>query len=103
MFESFRNSVQKLYETQSPHTSKGTEISGQWVLVSVEIIALIATGIATTVAIAQEIWLMIDRQSATLADLLLMFLYLNVLAMIGQYLRTGQIKCDFLCTLPWYR
>lgn len=64
-------------------------------LVAVEIIALIATGIATTVAIATEIWIMIDRGSVTLADLLLMFLYLEVLAMIGQYLRTGQIQVRF--------
>lgn len=64
-------------------------------LVGVEIIALIATAVATTVAIFQEIWLMIDRSSVTLADLLLMFLYLEVLAMIGQYLRTGQIQVRF--------
>ncbi len=64
-------------------------------LVTVEIIALIATAVATTVAIAQEIWIMIDRGSVTLADLLLMFLYLEVLAMIGQYLRTGQIQVRF--------
>ncbi len=64
-------------------------------LVAVEIIALIATALATTVAIAQEIWIMIDRSSVTLADLLLMFLYLEVLAMIGQYLRTGQIQVRF--------
>jgi len=64
-------------------------------LVAVEILALIVTGFATTVAIAQEIWIMVDRGSVTLADLLLMFLYLEVLAMIGQYLRTGQIQVRF--------
>ena len=64
-------------------------------LVAVEIVALIATGLATSVAIAQEIWIMVDRSTVTLADLLLMFLYLEVLAMIGQYLRTGQIQVRF--------
>lgn len=64
-------------------------------LVAVEIVALIATGVATTFAIAAEIWLMVQRGSVTLADLLLMFLYLEVLAMIGQYLRTGQIQVRF--------
>jgi len=39
-------------------------------LVSVEIMALIATAIATTVAIMQEIWIMVERSSVTLADLL---------------------------------
>jgi len=64
-------------------------------LVAVEIIGLTATGIATTVAIGQEIWVMISNSRVTLADLLLMFLYLEVLAMIGQYLRTGQIQVRF--------
>jgi len=64
-------------------------------LVTTEIIALIATSVATGVAIVQEIWIMLERGSVTLADLLLMFLYLEVLAMIGQYLRTGQIQVRF--------
>jgi len=64
-------------------------------LVAVEIIGLTATGVATTVAIGQEIWVMISNTRVTLADLLLMFLYLEVLAMIGQYLRTGQIQVRF--------
>lgn len=64
-------------------------------LVTVELAALFATAIATTFAIGAEIWIMIDRGSVTLADLLLMFLYLEVLAMIGQYLRTGQIQVRF--------
>lgn len=64
-------------------------------LVAVEIIGLTTTAVATAVAIGQEIWLMVSRGSVTLADLLLMFLYLEVLAMIGQYLRTGQIQVRF--------
>lgn len=64
-------------------------------LVAVEIVGLTATGIATTVAIGQEIWVMVSQGRVTLADLLLMFLYLEVLAMIGQYLRTGQIQVRF--------
>jgi len=64
-------------------------------LVAVEIVGLTATGVATTVAIGQEIWVMVSNTRVTLADLLLMFLYLEVLAMIGQYLRTGQIQVRF--------
>lgn len=64
-------------------------------LVSVEILGLAATGFATTWAIGQEIMLMLTRGDVTLADLLLMFLYLEILAMIGQYLRTGQIQVRF--------
>jgi len=64
-------------------------------LVAVELVALAATGIATTWAIAEEIGKMLFSGHVTLADLLLMFLYLEVLAMIGQYLRTGQIQVRF--------
>ena len=64
-------------------------------LVSVEIFGLAATGIATTWAIGEEIMVMLTAGDVTLADLLLMFLYLEILAMIGQYLRTGQIQVRF--------
>ena len=64
-------------------------------LAVVELLALFATGIATTYAIYLEIMLMITANHVTLADLLLMFLYLEVLAMIGQYLATGQIQVRF--------
>lgn len=64
-------------------------------LVAVEIAGLAATAVATTWAIGAEILVMVRQGSVTLADLLLMFLYLEVLAMIGQYLRTGQIQVRF--------
>ena len=64
-------------------------------LSSVELLGLLATGIATTFAIGQEIFMMLTAHSVSLADLLLMFLYLEVLAMIGEYLRTGQIQVRF--------
>jgi len=56
---------------------------------------LFATGIATTYAIYLEVMIMVTANHVTLADLLLMFLYLEVLAMIGQYLKTGQIQVRF--------
>lgn len=64
-------------------------------LVTVELVGLAITGIATTVAIWQEVMVMVNAGIVRLADLLLMFLYLEVLAMIGQYLRTGQIQVRF--------
>jgi len=64
-------------------------------LSSVELLSLLATGIATTYAIFLEVMVMVDANHVTLADLLLMFLYLEVLAMIGQYLKTGQIQVRF--------
>jgi protein PsiE len=61
----------------------------------VEYIGLLIIGIATTVAIYQEVVVMIVAQQVRLADLLLMFLYLEVLAMIGQYFKSGQLPVRF--------
>jgi len=61
----------------------------------VEYLGLLIIGIATTVAIYQEVMVMIEARKVTLADLLLMFLYLEVLAMIGQYFKSGQLPVRF--------
>jgi protein PsiE len=47
--------------------------------------------LATVVAIGQEIWKMVDARAVTLADLLLLFIFLEVLAMVGMYLESGQL------------
>jgi protein PsiE len=61
----------------------------------VEYFGLLVIGFATTIAIFQEVMVMIGLRTVRLADLLLMFLYLEVLAMIGQYFRTGQLPVRF--------
>lgn len=61
----------------------------------VEYVGLMIIGIATTVAIHQEVMVMVAAQKVQLADLLLMFLYLEVLAMIGQYSKSGQLPVRF--------
>jgi len=61
----------------------------------VEYAGLLVIGVATTVAMYQESMTMVASHRVTLADLLLMFLYLEVLAMIGQYLKSGQIQVRF--------
>ena len=61
----------------------------------VEYAGLVVIAIATTIAMYQEAMVMIVGHRVTLADLLLMFLYLEVLAMIGQYLKSGQIQVRF--------
>ncbi len=61
----------------------------------VEYAGLLVIAIATTIAMYQEAMVMVDSHRVTLADLLLMFLYLEVLAMIGQYLRSGQVQVRF--------
>ncbi len=61
----------------------------------VELAGLLIIAFATTVAIYQEAMAMIGAGKVTLADLLLMFLYLEVLAMIGQYFRSGHIPVRY--------
>lgn len=61
----------------------------------VEIAGLVLIGLATTVAIAQETWKVVMSGHVELSDLLLMFLYLEVLAMDGRYLRLGQLPVRF--------
>ncbi len=61
----------------------------------VEYLGLLIIAVATTVAIYQEVMVMVEARKVGLADLLLMFLYLEVLAMIGQYFKTGQLPVRF--------
>lgn len=61
----------------------------------VEYLGLLVIGIATTVAMFHEVVAMVDAHRVQLADLLLMFLYLEVLAMIGQYFKSGQLPVRF--------
>jgi len=57
----------------------------------VEYAGLLAVAIATVIAFWQEIAVMLDSRTVRLADLLLMFIYLEVLAMVGVYLQSGQL------------
>lgn len=61
----------------------------------VEYAGLLVIAFATTIAMFQEAMVMVASHRVTLADLLLMFLYLEVLAMIGQYFRSGQLPVRF--------
>ena len=61
----------------------------------VEYLGLVVIGLATTVAMYHEVMTMFAAQKVQLADLLLMFLYLEVLAMIGQYFKSGQLPVRF--------
>ncbi|MEW5782141.1 MAG: phosphate-starvation-inducible protein PsiE [Pseudomonadota bacterium] len=61
----------------------------------VEYLGLMVIGIATAVAMYHEVMVMVAASRVQLADLLLMFLYLEVLAMIGQYFKSGQLPVRF--------
>jgi len=64
-------------------------------LTLVEYAGLVVIGFATTYAMFEEVATMVRVARVTLADLLLMFLYLEVLAMIGQYFSSGQLPVRF--------
>jgi protein PsiE len=61
----------------------------------VELAGLVLIGLATVFAMAQEAWNVILAGEVSLTDLLLMFLYLEVIAMDIRYLRLGQLPVRF--------
>lgn len=54
-------------------------------------IGLVIIALASIFAIGHEVWLMIMNRQVALADLLLMFIYLEVLAMVAIYLESGKM------------
>lgn len=64
---------------------------GHKVITSIENIGLIIIAICTVIAIGIEIISMIKVQTVRLEDLLLLFIYLEVLAMVAIYLDSGKL------------
>ncbi len=65
------------------------------VLGMLEAAGLIVITLATLVAGVVEVGIMMDAGTVTLADLLLLFLYLEILAMVGVYFQSGQLPVRF--------
>lgn len=70
------------------HKIKGLGYKG---LVWVEDLGLLVIALLTMIAMANEVWSMIEVMNVTLGDLLLLFIYLEVLAMVGLYLKSGKL------------
>lgn len=64
-------------------------------LATVEHIGLLVIAIATVIATAQEVLVMIEARHVKLADLLLLFIYLEVLTMVGLYYGSGKLPVRF--------
>ena len=64
-------------------------------LIGVEHIGLLIVVLATMVALGQEIWVMIDARLVKLSDLLLMFIYLEVITMIGIYYEKSKLPVRY--------
>ena len=60
-------------------------------LVIIENIVLVIIAISTVIAMSLDVSSMFKALEVTLADLLLLFIYLEVLAMIGIYLKSGKL------------
>ncbi|MEW5787386.1 MAG: phosphate-starvation-inducible PsiE family protein [Pseudomonadota bacterium] len=67
----------------------------QTVLGFTEFVGLTIITIATIIAGIGEVNVMMDAQAVTLADLLLLFLYLEILAMVGVYFESGKLPVQF--------
>ncbi|MGX9416302.1 phosphate-starvation-inducible protein PsiE [Vibrio sp. RC27] len=65
--------------------------NGGKVLNIVEDLGLLLIGLLTVIAMISEVLFIIDQMAVTLADLLLLFIYLEVLAMVGLYLKSGRL------------
>jgi protein PsiE len=74
--------------TSSPERHWTTEVS--------EKLLLAVIGIATLVAAGQHIWLMIGQQTVLLADLFLLFIFAEVIGMVGAFYTSHRIPV----TLP---
>jgi protein PsiE len=60
-----------------------------------EAIGLVVITLATLVASVFEVRTMLGIGTVTMADLLLLFLYLEILAMVGVYFQSGQLPVRF--------
>ena len=61
----------------------------------IEDIGLALIGVATVIAGWQEVQIMLLAGKVTLADLLLMFIFLEVLTMVGLYFESGKLPVRF--------
>lgn len=64
---------------------------GHKALTWVQDIGLLIIAVSTLVAVGFELVSMVEAKTVTLADLLLLFIYLEVLAMIAIYLDSGKL------------
>lgn len=64
-------------------------------LLFIERTALLLVTIATLIAIAQEVLIVIQKQRVELHDILLFFIYLEILTMVALYLTSGKLPVRY--------
>ena len=67
------------------------KVFGHKVIVWLEIVGLLVIAVATVIAVGSELAAMFKAGTVTLADLLMLFIYLEVLAMVAIYLDSGKL------------
>lgn len=67
------------------------KVFGHKVIVWLEILGLLVIAVATVIAVGSELAAMFKAGVVTLADLLMLFIYLEVLAMVAIYLDSGKL------------
>lgn len=72
---------------------RGTRILGALTLI--ENIGLVLITVATVVAIGQEVLLMFQQGKVLLPDILLLFIFLEILTMVGLYFRSGKLPLRY--------
>jgi protein PsiE len=65
------------------------------VLIIIEQFGLLTILIATLVAMGQEVVLMVEKRHVHLSDLLLLFIYLEVITMIGIYYTSNRLPVRY--------
>ncbi len=60
-------------------------------LIGIQDLGLLVIALATVIAMGMEIYTLIELQRVSLADLLLLFIYLEVLSMVSIYLDSGKL------------
>lgn len=78
----------------SSRRERALRVLGTRTIHGLELFVLAVITIATVVAILQEIWVMIDARYVTLADILLLFILLEVLAMVAVVLKAGRLPVE---------
>ncbi len=61
----------------------------------IEHVGLAVISLATVIAGSKDVLVMVAARTVTLTDLLLLFLYLEVLAMVGLYYKSGKLPVRF--------
>jgi len=65
------------------------------VIRNVQLVAVAFILVATAIAFLNEVHRMVDDKSVTLADLLLLFIYIEVIGMIGLFWETKSIRITY--------